>query len=149
MAAEWCFNKGTPMYDIQMPEVVEYVSAFAFDDTVERLVQSITGHGMTIFARIDHTANAIDAGMTMPPTEVLIYGNPIGGTPIMQATPLAALDLPLRVLVSQREHGPTVIAFEPIAATLRRFRVPEDMIMSLEPAQQMLVAAVVRRQGSQ
>ena len=75
-------------------------------------------------------------------TTVLIYGHAKGGTPIMLAAPLAALDLPLRVLVRQREDGQTAIAFHPVAAMLRRAGVPGDMAARLEPAQHLLMQAI-------
>jgi len=130
------------MTDPQPPDIVEHTSALPFDATVERLVQTITGRGMMIFARIDHAANARDVGMTMPPATVLIYGNARGGTPIMLATPSAALDLPLHVLVRERADGKTVIAYHPIAATLRRTGVTEDLVSRLDPAQQLLLATL-------
>lgn len=110
------------------PDVVEHASPFPFDATVERLRHVITDHGMTIFAAIDHAAGARDVGMTMPAATVLIYGNPKGGTPIMLETPLAALDLPLRVLVREREDGTAAIAFHPVAR--------------LEAAQRLLISAL-------
>ncbi len=124
------------------PGIVEHASPLPFDDTVERLVQAIAGAGMTIFARIDHAANAREVGMTMPPATVLIYGNPKGGTPVMLAAPLAALDLPLRVLVRELPDGTAAIAFHPVAPTLRQAGAPEDMAARLEPAQRLLLAAV-------
>jgi uncharacterized protein (DUF302 family) len=130
------------MSDMQAPDMVEQMSALPFDATVERLVQTIAGRGMTIFARIDHAANARTVGMTMLPATVLIYGNARGGTPIMLATPSAALDLPLRVLVRQRDDGAAVIAYHPIATTLRRAGVPEALARRLDPAQQILLAAI-------
>jgi len=130
------------MIDTQPPEIVEHTSALSFDATVERLVQTIAGRGMMIFARIDHAANARDVGMTMLPATVLIYGNAKGGTPIMLGTPSAALDLPLHVLVRQRADGTAVIAYHPIATTLRRAGVPEDLVSRLDPAQQILLAAI-------
>jgi uncharacterized protein (DUF302 family) len=129
------------MTDTQTRDIVEHTSPLPFDATVERLVQAITSHGMMIFARIDHAANARDVGMTMPPATVLTYGNAKGGTPIMLATPSVALDLPLRVLVREREDGKAVIAYHPIAETLRRAGVSEDLVTRLDPAQQMLLAA--------
>lgn len=131
------------MNDTHPSGIVEHASPLRFQETVERLAKAIAEHGMTIFARIDHAANARDAGMTMPPAMVLIYGNGKGGTPIMLATPLAALDLPLRVLVRERADGKVVIAFHPIAATLRGAGVPEEFVERLAPAQQMLVAAMM------
>jgi uncharacterized protein (DUF302 family) len=128
------------MNDTQTPDIVEHTSPLPFDATVERLVQVIAGHGMTIFARIDHAANARQVDMTMPPTTVLIYGNAKGGTPIMLAAPSAALDLPLRVLVREREDGKAVIAYHPVAATLRQAGVAEDLVTRLDPAQQILLS---------
>ena len=130
------------MSDTDVPDIVEQTSPLSFEGTVERLVQAIASGGMTIFAQIDHAANARDIGLTMPRATVLIYGNPKGGTPIMLATPSAALDLPLRVLVREREDGKAVIAFHSISAVLRRAGVPQDAAIRLEPAQHMLLAAV-------
>lgn len=123
-------------------EFVEHVAATGFEPTIERLVAAIAAAGMALFARIDHAAGARAAGLAMPPATVLIYGHAKGGTPIMLAAPLAALDLPLRVLVREREDGRTVIAFHPIAALLRRAGVPETLATRLEPAQRLLVQAV-------
>jgi uncharacterized protein (DUF302 family) len=95
-------------------DIVEHASPFAFDATVERLRRVLTEHGMTIFAVFDHAANAREAGLSMPPTTVLVYGNPKGGTPIMLQTPQMALDLPLRVLVREGTDGVTVIGFRPV-----------------------------------
>lgn len=124
------------------PDLVELVSPVAFGPTLIRLTDAIAAAGMTIFARIDHAAGARAAGMAMPPTEVLIYGNPKGGTPLMQAAPHAALDLPLRVLVREAADGRTRVAFHPIAAVLQRAGVPEALASRLEPAQRVLVEAL-------
>ena len=78
----------------------------------------------------------------MPPATVLTYGHATGGTPAMVAAPLAALDLPLRVLVRVRNDGRTVIAFHAIEAVLRRAGVPDPVATRLGPAQQLLVDAV-------
>jgi uncharacterized protein (DUF302 family) len=78
----------------------------------------------------------------MPPMEVLLYGSPQGGTPIMLAAPLAALYLPLRVLVREDASGRTVIAFHPAAAMLRQAGVADDLAIRLDPAQQVLIAAM-------
>jgi uncharacterized protein (DUF302 family) len=123
-------------------DIVEHVVSADFAATVERVANAITGAGMTVFARIDHAAGAHDAGLAMPPATLLIYGNAKGGTPIMLAAPQAAQDLPLRVLVRQREDGQTAIAYHPVASVLRRAGVPEDLAARLEPAQRLVVAAV-------
>jgi uncharacterized protein (DUF302 family) len=130
------------MSNTEVPDLVEQASSLTFDATVERIAQTILNRGMTIFAKIDHAGNARQAGISMPPATVLIYGSPKGGTPVMLATPPAALDLPLRVLVRERDDGKTVIAFHPIVAMLRRAGVREDLAARLEPAQQVLLVAV-------
>jgi uncharacterized protein (DUF302 family) len=130
------------MGEVASSDVVEHVAAADFDSTVRRLTEAIAAAGMMLFARIDHAAGAREVGMTMPPTTVLIYGHARGGTPMMLAAPQAALDLPLRVLVRQREDGQTVIAFHPVAPMLRRAGVPDDLAARLEPAQRLLLTAV-------
>jgi uncharacterized protein (DUF302 family) len=123
-------------------DLVEQASPFPFEATLERLTQAIEKAGLTIFARIDHAANARDVGLTMPPATVLIYGAAKAGTPIMLASPLAALDLPMRVLARAREDGGASIAFHPVAALLGRAGVSSDIAARLEPAQRLLLAAL-------
>ena len=122
--------------------LVEQVSALPFGQTMERLTAAIEKSGMTIFARIDHAAGAQSVGLALPPTMVLIYGSPKGGTAIMQAAPQAALDLPLRVLVREAENGRTLISFHPVTEMLLHLGVPDGLAGRLEPAQQLLVEAV-------
>ena len=124
------------------PFHVEYVAATAFEPTLRRLVDIIEGAGMRLFARIDHAAGAREVGLEMPPTVLLLYGHPKGGTPIMQAEPKAALELPLRVLVRAVDDGRTVISFRPIAPLLRELGVAEALATRLEPAQQILLQAL-------
>jgi uncharacterized protein (DUF302 family) len=130
------------MSDTAADDIVEYLSPVPFDATLERLTTAITQAGLILFYRIDHQAGARDAGLEMPPTTVLAYGHPKGGTPVMLAAPLVALDLPLRVLVRVRDDGRTAIAFRPIGAVLRRSGVPDALAGRLDPAQRILVNAV-------
>ncbi|MGH7102183.1 MAG: DUF302 domain-containing protein [Acetobacteraceae bacterium] len=130
------------MSNTSSAETVEHTSPVAFEATIERLVNAISTAGLKVFDRIDHAALAREAGMEMPPTTVLVYGHPRGGTPVMLAAPLAALDLPLRVLVRERADGRTVIALHPVALMLRNLGVAEELAARLKPAQQILVAAV-------
>jgi uncharacterized protein (DUF302 family) len=130
------------MDDTPAPWDVETVSPYSFADTLARLEAAIGKAGLTVFAKIDHAAGARAAGMSMPEATVLLYGHAKGGTPIMLAQPRAALDLPLRVLVREREDGRTVIAFHLIADAMRAAGVPEDLVTRLEPAQRLLVQAL-------
>ncbi len=131
------------MTEAETPDIVEQASPLPFEATLERLTQAIETAGLTIFARIDHASNARSVGLTMPPATVLIYGAAKGGTPIMLGTPLAALDLPLRVLVRAREDGGASVAFHPVAAMLHRAGVSPDLAARLEPAQWLLLTALV------
>jgi uncharacterized protein (DUF302 family) len=80
-------------------------------EAMDLLAASVARHGMTVFARIDHAAAAKEAGMTLAPTEVLIFGNPKGGTPLMQAVQTLGIDLPLKALVWQDGAGQTWIGY--------------------------------------
>lgn len=121
---------------------IEIPSGESFDATLDCLIETIARSGMTLFARIDHAAGALAIGMPMPPTTVLVYGSPVGGTPLMLAAPLAALDLPLRVLVRENDQGQVSMLFHPMAPLLRQAGVPEVLANRLDRAQRMLVEAL-------
>jgi uncharacterized protein (DUF302 family) len=80
-------------------------------ETMARLAAAVTSRGMAILARIDHAAAAAQVGMTLRPTELLIFGNPRAGTPLMQAAPTIGIDLPLKALVWQDDRGKTWLAY--------------------------------------
>jgi uncharacterized protein (DUF302 family) len=92
-------------------------------EAMDRLAASAVRHGMTVFARIDHAAAAKEAGMTLAPTEVLIFGNPKGGTPLMQAAQTLGIDLPLKALVWQDGAGKTWIGYNDLWWLARRHGV--------------------------
>src|SRR5438093_876472 len=80
-------------------------------ETMDRLAAAVRDNGMTVFARIDHAAGAVDAGLALPATELLIFGNARGGTPLMQSAPTIGIDLPLKALVWQDSAGKTFLAY--------------------------------------
>ncbi|MBV8681459.1 MAG: DUF302 domain-containing protein [Caulobacteraceae bacterium] len=80
-------------------------------ETADRLVAAVTGHGMKVMARIDHAGAAASVGLSLRPTEVIIFGNPMGGTPLMQAVQTVGIDLPLKALVWQDEAGKTWVGY--------------------------------------
>jgi uncharacterized protein (DUF302 family) len=130
-------------------DYVEYESNLTFLETVDHLVETIEKVGMNVFAKIDHAAGAEDVGMTLPPSVVLIYGHARGGTPVLQAAPAAALDLPLRVLIRQTNRGETVIAFHPARRMLARYTIPIERVDRLAKAQQLLVGAIQDGSGKE
>src|ERR1700677_3845331 len=86
-------------------------SPYSFANTLERLESTIKSKGIAIFARIDHSGEALKVGLTMPPTQLLIFGSPKSGTPLMIASPSLALDLPLKALVSQDTEGAVWLSY--------------------------------------
>jgi uncharacterized protein (DUF302 family) len=86
-------------------------SAHGVKDTIDRLVAEVEAKGMVVFARIDHAAGANQAGMTLRPTEVLIFGNAKGGTPLMQAAQTIGIDLPLKALAWEDADGKAWLSY--------------------------------------
>ena len=94
-----------------VPGVVNVRSPYSVAETVRRLEVVLAGKGIPVLARINHAAGAIAAGLSMKPTEVLIFGNARAGTPLMLAAPSLALDLPLRTLVWEDENGAVWVSY--------------------------------------
>jgi uncharacterized protein (DUF302 family) len=86
-------------------------SNFGPRDTMNRLETAVKAKGMTVFARIDHAAGATAVGSSLRPTELLIFGNPKGGTPLMQSVQTVGIDLPLKALVWQDAAGDTWLSY--------------------------------------
>src|SRR5439155_24663364 len=86
-------------------------SRFGPKETMDRLEAEVRAKGMTVFARIDHAAGAAEVGLTLGPTELLIFGNARGGTPLMQASQTAGIDLPLKALVWHDGAGKTWLSY--------------------------------------
>lgn len=100
--------------------LVSLRSRDGFDATVRRLMDAISARGLTIFADIDHAHGAAEVGLQLRPTRVLIFGNPRGGTPLMQDCQTAGLDLPLKALVWEDEAAAVRVTYEEPAALARR-----------------------------
>jgi uncharacterized protein (DUF302 family) len=100
--------------------LVTLKSVFPVKETVDRLVHRVEAQGLTVFCRIDHAANAVSAGLNLRPTEVLIFGNAKGGTPLMQATQAIGIDLPLKAVAWEDAAGQTWLAYnDPVWLTVR------------------------------
>jgi uncharacterized protein (DUF302 family) len=109
---------------------IEHISSpHPVTETVASLTEAIASAGAKLFAVIDHSGEAKIAGLALHNTKVLIYGNPIAGTPVMQTAPLSALDLPLKILVWADDAG-AVFAVEFFAS----FRAPVNPTLSLKKA---------------
>jgi uncharacterized protein (DUF302 family) len=86
-------------------------SVFGPKETMDRLEAEIRSKGLTIFAKIDHAAGAAEVGLKLRPTELIIFGNARGGTPLMQSAQTVGIDLPLKALVWQDAAGKTWISY--------------------------------------
>jgi uncharacterized protein (DUF302 family) len=116
-------------------------SPFGVDETVSRLTDTVHAAGATLFAVIDQTAEARKVGLPLRETRLLIFGNPAGGTPIMDAMPLAALDLPLKILVSADDAGKVWMTYLDRNWLASRYNLPSALAGPLA-APGVLVAKV-------
>lgn len=115
-------------------------SRYAFDETVARLETEIAARRATVFAVIDHAGEAARVGLAMPPTKLLIFGNPQAGTPLMLAAPSLALDLPLKILVWQETDGSVWMAFNTAEYLANRHGLAPIQSTALAVAQALTAA---------
>ena len=107
--------------------IVSIPSNHSVDETVERLKGMLQSKGITLFALIDHSGEAEKVGMKMPPTKLLIFGNPKGVTPLMLAAPSIAIDLPLKILVWQDAQGKVWLSYNSPEYLKDRHGLPPDL----------------------
>ena len=100
-------------------------SSFGPEDTMQRLEAEVKAKGLTVFARVDHAAGATAVGLPLRPTDLLIFGNAKGGTPLMQQAQTIGIDLPLKALVWQDEQGATWLSYNDPAWLADRHGVGE------------------------
>ena len=125
-----------------MTDATKRQSAHSFVATVERLRSAFSAHGLTIFATIDQREAARSVGLDMPPTTLLIYGNPKGGTPLMLAAPDFAIELPLRVLVREDAKGKVFVVFNPASSLEGRHGLPAGMAARLAASEGLIASAI-------
>jgi uncharacterized protein (DUF302 family) len=106
-------------------------SKYSVDQTVQRLQEMLHSKGVTIFALVDHSGEAAKAGLQMRPTKLLIFGNPKAGTPLMIASPDAAIDLPLKILVSEDANGKVWLSYNTPAYLQTRHQLPPELLPNI------------------
>jgi uncharacterized protein (DUF302 family) len=111
-------------------DIVTKASHRSVTDTVSALTSMISAKGMKLFAVIDQSAEARDAGLSLRETTLVIFGSPAAGTPVMAAAPLAALDLPLKVLV-WADEGQTKVSYYAPASLAARHHLDADLAKNL------------------
>ncbi|QDP21514.1 DUF302 domain-containing protein [Bradyrhizobium cosmicum] len=100
-------------------------SSFGPEDTMKRLEAEVKSKGLTVFAHVDHAAGASAVGLALRPTDLIIFGNAKGGTPLMQQAQTVGIDLPLKALVWQDEQGVTWLSYNDPAYLAGRHGVGE------------------------
>ncbi len=100
--------------------IVSLISNYSARETMERLLAALPARNMTVFARVDHAANAVAAGMPLRPTDLVMFGNPKGGTVLMQDQQRAGIDLPLKALVWEDADGKVWVSYNDPAWIARR-----------------------------
>jgi uncharacterized protein (DUF302 family) len=101
-------------------------SSFGPEETMKRLEAEVKAKGLTVFAHVDHAAGAAAVGLSLRPTDLLIFGNAKGGTPLMQATQSIGIDLPLKALVWQDADGVTWVSYNDPAWFANRHGLDES-----------------------
>jgi uncharacterized protein (DUF302 family) len=120
--------------------IVKIPSRLSVDETVDKLETILKSKGVTLFALIDHSGEAEKVGMKMPPTKLLIFGNPKGGTPLMLASPSAAIDLPLKILVAENSGGKVWISYNSPEYLKERHGLPENLMQNIAVVQALAAA---------
>jgi uncharacterized protein (DUF302 family) len=131
-----------------VPGLVTHPSAFDPKQTADRLAAAIQARGLTVFARVDHAAGAAAVGMPLRPTELLIFGNAKGGTPLMQAAQTIGIDLPLRALVWQDEAGTTWLGTSDTAWLVQRHGIGAAADATVNAMQTLLSMLVLEATGT-
>ena len=124
--------------------IVTKASPYPVAQTVERLESAIRARGLTVFALIDHSGEAALVGLTMNDTKLLLFGAPKGGTPLMVASPLLALDLPLKALVWQDDDGKVWVSYNSTAYLAERHTIPADLVKNIAWIDLLVDSALAR-----
>ena len=127
-----------------MPEpakgIVDKPSDRSVEEILKRLEQLLQAKGITLFAVIDHSGEAEAVRMKMPPTKLAIFGNPKAGTPLMQAAPSAAIDLPLKLLVWEDGSGKVWVSYNSPKYLQERHGFPDELLKNISVIEALATA---------
>ena len=121
--------------------IISKPSRYSVPETLDRLETELRAKGVKVFARVDHSGEAEKAGLKMPPTQVLIFGNPKAGTPAMLAEPTTAIDLPLKALAWQDRDGKVWLSYNDVEYLKRRFGLTDDAVKGIAAATPLIEQA--------
>jgi uncharacterized protein (DUF302 family) len=121
--------------------IVDKLSHHSLVDTVEKLKGILLSKGVMLFAIVDHSGEAEKVGMKMRPTKLLIFGSPKAGTPLMQAAPSVAIDLPLKILVWEDEQSKVWVSFNSPAYLQQRHGIPPELLQNIAVVESLAAKA--------
>jgi len=121
--------------------IITQPSQHSVDRTVERLTVQLQAKGVTLFALVDHSGEAAKVGMKLPPTKLVIFGNPKAGTPLMLAAPSVAIDLPLKILVWEDAQGKVWLSYNSPLYLQQRHGLPEALLPNIAVVEALARAA--------
>ena len=111
--------------------LVHLSSPYSVLETLKRLESVLQSRSLAVFARIDHSGEAEKVGMKMHPTQLIIFGSPKGGTPVMVASPTLAIDLPLKALVWEDAGGKVWLSYNTAEYLKQRHNIPDDLVKNI------------------
>jgi uncharacterized protein (DUF302 family) len=122
--------------------MVDIPSRYSVPESLVRLEAILKEKGLTIFARVDHSGEAKKVGLEMRPTQLVIFGSPKGGTPLMVAAPSLAIDLPLKALAWQDEAGKVWLSYNSPEYLQQRHAIPADLLKNIAGVGALIQKAV-------
>jgi uncharacterized protein (DUF302 family) len=127
-----------------MPDngMVHLSSPYSVPETLKRVESILQQRGLTIFCRVDHSGEAAKAGLEMQTTQLILFGSPKGGTPVMVASPTIAIDLPLKALVWQDAEGKVWVSYNSPEYLQHRHDVPSNLVKNISAAGSLLQLVV-------
>jgi uncharacterized protein (DUF302 family) len=123
--------------------IITHPSPYSVPETLDRLESLLNAKNIKIFTRVDHSGEAEKVGLHMPPTQLLIFGSPKGGTPIMLASPLSAIDLPLKALAWQDAQGKVWLSYNDPQILKTRHSLPDNLLPPINSLSTLIQQAVV------
>jgi uncharacterized protein (DUF302 family) len=123
--------------------IISKPSKYSVTETLDRVDALLRSKGIKIFVRVDHSGEAEKAGLKMPPTQLLIFGNPKGGTPVMLAAPTAAIDLPLKALAWQDGDGKVWLSYNDPEYLKKRYGMTDDQIKTIAGTGSLIEQALI------
>ena len=122
--------------------VIHLPSPYSVPETIKRLQFVLQSRNLAVFALVDHSGEAERVGLTMRPTQLIIFGSPKGGTPLMVASPTLAIDLPLKALAWEDTDGKVWLSYNSPDYLKRRHEIPDDLVKNIAIVGAVLEKAV-------